>query len=73
MLVDAPPAVRKDRLMKTRGLSPVEVDDLIGAQAPAAGKRAKSHFVIDNDGSKDALERRARAVWSELLGRAGIV
>jgi dephospho-CoA kinase len=73
VLVDAPPAVRKDRLMKTRGLSAAEADDLIGAQAPAADKRAKSHFVIDNDGSKEALERRARAVWSELLARAGIV
>jgi dephospho-CoA kinase len=73
VLVDAPPALRKDRLMKTRGLSAAEADDLIAAQAPAADKRAKSHFVIDNDGSRDALERRARGVWSELLARAGIV
>jgi dephospho-CoA kinase len=73
VLVDAPPPVRKERLMKTRGLSAAEADDLIAAQAPAGDKRAKSHFVIDNDGSRDALERRAREVWSELLARAGIV
>ncbi|MFI5279541.1 MAG: dephospho-CoA kinase [Gemmatimonadales bacterium] len=73
VLVDASPAVRKDRLMKTRGLSAAEADDLIAAQEPSAGKRAKSHFVIDNDGPRDALERRAREIWSELLARAGIV
>jgi dephospho-CoA kinase len=73
VLVDAPTAVRKDRLMQARGLSAAEADDLIAAQTPSAGKRAKSHFVIDNDGPREALERRAREVWSELLARAGIV
>ena len=73
ILVDAPPSLRKDRLIKTRGLTGAEADDLIGAQGPAAEKRAKSHFVIDNAGTKEALERRVREVWSELLARAGIV
>lgn len=73
VLVDAPPALRKERLMNSRGLSAAEADDLIAAQAPAQDKRARSHFVIDNDDSRDALERRAREVWSELLARAGIV
>ncbi|MFI5206378.1 MAG: dephospho-CoA kinase [Gemmatimonadales bacterium] len=73
VLVDAPPATRKDRLMKTRGLSAREADDLIAAQAPPGDKRARSNFVIDNDGPREALERRAREVWSELLARAGLV
>lgn len=73
VLVDAPYAVRKERLMSARGLTAAEADDLIAAQTPSADKRAKSHFVIDNDGPRDALERRAREVWSELLARAGIV
>lgn len=73
VLVDAPPALRKERLMQARGLSAAEADDLIAAQTPSADKRAKSHFVIDNDGPREALERRAREVWSELLARAGTV
>ena len=72
VLVDAPAPVRKDRLVEARGLSPTEADDLIAAQAPSADKRARSHFVIDNDGSRDALERRTREVWTELQARAGV-
>jgi len=72
VLVDAPVALRQERLMTTRGLSAAEADDLIGAQAPAEPKRARSHFVIDNDGPRAALETAARAVWDELLRRAGI-
>ena len=73
VLVDAPPAVRKERLIRSRGLSGQEADDLIAAQAPSVGKRAHSHFVIDNDGTPSALESRAREVWKELLARAGVV
>jgi dephospho-CoA kinase len=59
--------------MRSRGLPAAEADDLIGAQAPSSDKRARSHFVIDNDGTTAALEHRAREVWNELLGRAGVV
>ena len=72
VLVDAPAPARKDRLVQARGLSPAEADDLIAAQTPSADKRARSHFVIDNDGSREALERRTREVWTELQARAGV-
>jgi len=73
VLVDAPPALRKERLVTGRGLASAEADDLMAAQAPSTGKRAKSHFVIDNDGPREALRARAAAVWSELQARAGVV
>jgi dephospho-CoA kinase len=69
VLVDAPAAVRRARLAE-RGLPSDEAERLMAAQHPAAEKRARSHFVIDNDGDRASLERAARQVWTALLARA---
>ncbi len=71
VLVDAPEAVRRDRLVRLRGIDPAEADRLIATQMPSAAKRARSHHVIDNDGSEAELEASARAVWQQLAARAG--
>ena len=70
VLVDAPEAVRRTRLLAARGLPPDEVDRMMGIQLPSAGKRARSHHVIDNDRDHATLERRAREVWEALSSRA---
>lgn len=70
VLVDAPPAVRRARLRLLRGLTNAEADGMIAAQMPSDRKRGKSQYVIDNDGSKEALEQKARAVFDELTKRA---
>ena len=69
VLVDAPAAVRRARLA-ARGLAAEEIERLMAAQQPAAAKRARSDFVIENDGDRAALERAAREVWAALLARA---
>ncbi len=71
ILVDAPLAERRARLA-ARGLGSADIDALIAAQLPAEGKRSRSHFIIENGGTRDALEARARQVWSELQQRARI-
>lgn len=70
VLVDAPEAVRRSRLLEMRGYSREEADDLLGAQLPSRLKRERSHIVIDNDGTREALEARAREAWMELERRA---
>ena len=70
VLVDAPPAVRRARLRLLRGLTNAEADAMIAAQMPSDRKRGKSQYVIDNDGSKEALEQKAKAVFDELTKRA---
>jgi dephospho-CoA kinase len=70
VLVDAPEAIRRDRLVRIRGLPPAEADRLIAAQIPSAAKRPRSDFVIDNDGSPEQLEAAARAVWVQLVAAA---
>ena len=70
VLVDAPVAVRRARLRALRGLSAEDADRMIAAQMAPDRKRKKSQYVIDNDGTLDELERRARAVFAELEHRA---
>ena len=70
VLVDAPEPARKRRLIAHRGLSPEEADRMIQSQQSALAKRAKSDLVIDNDGTLDALEEKARLVWRELENRS---
>ena len=70
VLVDAPAELRRNRLTGLRGLSPDDADTLLAAQQPSAAKRAKSHLVIDNDGSREQLEVRAGTAWQKLVERA---
>src|SRR5438094_6081232 len=69
VLVDASAALRRTRLRAIRGLSNDEADRMIAAQMPAERKRAKSDFVIENEGSLNRLERQAREAFDELRHR----
>lgn len=66
ILVDAPEAERRRRLVEDRGLDPAQADALLRAQLPSREKRARSTFIIDNDADRATLEARARAVWDAL-------
>jgi dephospho-CoA kinase len=66
VLIDAPEPMRRERIMRHRGLSAAEADAMIAAQTPAAEKRSRSTYVIENDGDFVSLERRARQVWRRL-------
>jgi len=70
VLVDAPETVRRARLIAERNLSAEEADRMIASQDPSGPKRARSNYVIDNDGDRRALEQAAAAVWGALLARA---
>jgi dephospho-CoA kinase len=70
VLVDAPVAVRRTRLQAMRGLSNQEADRMIAAQMSAEQKRGRSHYVIDNDDTREALEAKARRVYDALAQRA---
>lgn len=66
IVVDAPVEVRRDRLVRDRGLAPAQADAIMAAQAPAAPKRARADWVIDNDGDRAQLAARVEALWREL-------
>ena len=56
------------RMMTTRGYTREEAEARLAAQLPVAEKAAKSHYVIENDGSSEDLREKVRqfVVW---LGR----
>jgi dephospho-CoA kinase len=66
IVVDAPVTERRRRLMHDRGLDARAADELIAAQWPAPEKRARATWIIDNDGDRETLIRRARDVWDAL-------
>jgi dephospho-CoA kinase len=70
VLVDAPETERRDRLLRERHFAPADADALLASQLPSAGKRARSHAVIDNAGTREALAARALAVWRGLRTEA---
>jgi len=70
VLVDAPEPVRLSRLRAERGLPPAEAEAMIRAQMPAAKKRERADFVIENDATREALRERAWLVWRKLLSRS---
>ena len=70
VLVDAPEAVRLARLVERRGLEEGEATRMIEAQLPAAAKRARATFVIENDGTLEDLRAAARRVLHELEAKA---
>lgn len=70
ILVDAPEALRRQRLLASRALTADEVDRLMATQQSSAAKRQRSDFVIDNNGDPVSLERSAASVWKALRARA---
>lgn len=66
VLVDAPVALRRDRLMRDRGLSADEADRMIAAQMPSEAKRARADLIIENTGSPEALRADAERAWRDL-------
>jgi dephospho-CoA kinase len=70
ILVDAPEEVRLARLVRERGLGEGEARRMIDAQLPAAAKRGRADYLIENDGTLEELEARAEEVWRILRERA---
>jgi dephospho-CoA kinase len=66
VLVDAPRPVRMERLVRDRGIEATEAMKMIASQMPAELKRARTDYLIDNTGTPEELETRAREVWGAL-------
>ncbi|MCA9738862.1 MAG: dephospho-CoA kinase [Gemmatimonadetes bacterium] len=70
VLVDAPVAERRRRLIDERGLDPEEADRVIAAQMDPLLKRSRSDYVIDNDGDRAHLRERAAEVLERVRKRS---
>jgi dephospho-CoA kinase len=71
VVVWVPQALQRARLMARDGLSEVEAQARIAAQAPLDAKRAVANWVVDNEGSREQTRAQVEAIWKALQGRAG--
>lgn len=70
VVVEAPRPVRRDRLVRTRGMRAADVEARMEAQATETERRALATHVIDNSGDRDDLEAQVDRLWEELSRRA---
>jgi dephospho-CoA kinase len=66
VLVDAPRALRLERIVRDRGLQEAEAMEMIASQMPADLKRARADWVIENVGSMEDLQHEVDRLWGEL-------
>lgn len=66
ILVDAPDAVRLERLVADRGLPEAEARAMMAAQMPSARKRGRATWIVDNGGSRAQLAESVAALWRRL-------
>ena len=69
IVVSATPQTQVERLMRDRGMSEAAVRARIAAQAPLETKSEVADFLLDNEGSTEALERQVDRVWADLQAR----
>lgn len=67
IVVDVPPEVQLDRLVRLRGMDPVEAQQRISAQATRDRRLSAATQVLVNDGSLADLEAGVEALWKRLL------
>ena len=70
VFVDARDEVRRDRLIATRGLTPQDAEAMMASQLPSDGKRRRATWVLENNGTRDALRQAVAALWPTLLALA---
>ena len=69
VVVDTPPALQLDRLVRLRGMSDEQAQARMAAQATREQRLAIADFVIDNSGSLGELDRQVGDLWGELRRR----
>ncbi|MGP4042837.1 dephospho-CoA kinase [Streptomyces sp. 2A115] len=70
IVVDARPETQLDRLVRLRGMTEEDARARMAAQATREKRLEIADIVIDNDVPLEALERRVRDVWADLVRRA---
>jgi dephospho-CoA kinase len=66
VVVDVPPRVQVDRLVRRRGMTREQAEARMAAQASREQRLAIADIVIDNSGSLAELDRQVGDLWSEL-------
>jgi len=70
VVVDVPPRIQVERLVRHRGMTRVQARARMAAQASREQRLAIAGIVIDNSGSLAELDRQVGDLWAELRRRA---
>ena len=71
LVVDAPEALRIERVSRRSGLAPEDVRRIIASQASRGERLAVADDIIDNTGDIDALRPQVQALHARYLDLAG--
>jgi len=72
VVVDAPPRIQLDRLVRLRGMSREQAQARMAAQASREERLAIATIVVDNSGSLAELDRQVGELWAELRRRMSV-
>jgi dephospho-CoA kinase len=68
IVVDCPPEVAVERLVRQRGMDEADARRRVAAQVAREHRLAHADFVIDNSGSRRELEQQIDAAWAWIEG-----
>lgn len=66
VVVDVPPEVQLDRLVRSRGMGRAEAEARVAAQAGREERLAAADVVLDNSGPPEQLADQVRELWGRL-------
>ena len=72
VVVDVPPRIQLDRLMRLRGMTREQAQARMAAQATREQRLAIATIVVDNSGSLTELDRQVGELWAELRRRMSV-
>jgi dephospho-CoA kinase len=72
VVVDVPPRLQLDRLVRHRGLTREQARARMAAQASREQRLGIAGIVVDNSGSLAELDRQVGELWTELRRRAAL-
>jgi dephospho-CoA kinase len=70
VVVSAPAAVQRERVLKRPGMTPEKFEAILARQVPDVDKRAKADFVIETDKGLDHALAQVKRVAAELRRQA---
>jgi dephospho-CoA kinase len=73
VVVDVPPRLQLDRLVRLRGMTPEQAQARMDAQASREERLAVAGMVLDNSGSLAELDRQVGDLWTELRRREALL
>ena len=70
LVVTAPPAVQRARVLARPGMTGAALDHILARQMPDADKRARADFIVETDKGIEAARADVLSLIAEIRGRA---